>query len=134
MATKIVFCDTDVIIDYWNKNNQRHASTRDTLENSIGVSNIILSAITIMELINGAGNKNELDKINRDIHQFQIALIDNDITELAIELLQIYRLSHGLALPDAIIAATSIISQSELFTYNVKDYKFIKGLILYDPA
>ena len=85
-----------------------------------------------MELINGAGNKNELDKINRDIHQFQIALIDNDITLLAIQLLQDYRLSHGLALPDAIIAATSIISKSELFTYNLKDYKFIQGIALFD--
>ena len=127
-----MICDTDVIIDYWNKNSRRYSSTKDILENTIGVNNIILSAVTIMELINGAGNKNELDKINRDIHQFQIALIDNDITLLAIQLLQDYRLSHGLALPDAIIAATSIISKSELFTYNLKDYKFIQGIALFD--
>lgn len=85
-----------------------------------------------MELINGAGNKNELDRINRDVHQFKIALIDNAITQSAIQLLQDYRLSHGLALPDALIGATSIILQSELFTYNIKDYKFIDGLILYN--
>jgi predicted nucleic acid-binding protein len=132
LATKTIICDTDVIIDYWNKNNQRHSYTREILENSIGVSNIMLSAITIMELINGAGNKNELDRINRDVHQFKIALIDNAITQSAIQLLQDYRLSHGLALPDALIGATSIILQSELFTYNIKDYKFIDGLTMYN--
>ena len=84
-----------------------------------------------MELINGAGNKDELKRINKDVHQFQIALIDNEITQLAIDLLQEYRLSHGLALPDAFIAATSIIAQTELYTHNVKDYKFISGLDLY---
>lgn len=84
-----------------------------------------------MELVNGAGNKNELDRINRDIHQFKIALIDNSITQTAIQLLQDYRLSHGLAIPDALIAATAIHLKSELFTYNIKDYKFIDGLNLY---
>ena len=86
-----------------------------------------------MELINGAGNKNELDRINRNTHQFKIALIDDVITQLAIQLLQNYRLSHGLALPDAIIASTAITLELELFTYNIKDYKFIDGLALYNP-
>ena len=84
-----------------------------------------------MELIVGANNKDELKRINKNIHLFKIALINHDITELAIELLQLYKLSHGLALPDAFIAATSIITQSELYTHNVKDYKFIDGLSLY---
>jgi predicted nucleic acid-binding protein len=131
LATKIVVCDTDVIIDYWNKNSKRHSATKTILENSIGVSDIILSAVTVMELINGAGNKNELDRINRDVHQFKIALIDNSITQSAIELLQDYRLSHGLAIPDALIATTAINLKSELFTYNTKDYKFIDDLSLY---
>jgi len=131
MATETIICDTDVMIDYWNKNNQRHHHTKNILENEIGVPNIMLSAITVMELINGAANKNELNKINKDVHQFQITLIDNAITQMAIELLQLYRLSHGLAMPDAFIAATCKILDCELFTHNVKDYKFIDGLALY---
>ena len=78
----------------------------------------------------GAGNKNELNRINRNIHQFNITLIDDDITQSAFQLLQTYKLSHGIAIPDGLIAATSMILQVELFTYNIKDYKFIIGLTL----
>ena len=132
MAKKTIICDTDVMIDYWNENNQRHVATKNTLENLIGLNNVMLSAITKMELIMGVSNKNELNRINKNIHQFDIALIDDNITLSAIQLLQNYKLSHGLAIPDSLIAASSIILQVELFTYNVKDYKFINGLTLYN--
>jgi len=60
-------------------------------------------------------------------------LINNNITIQSFELIQKYRLSHGLLLPDSIIAATALISGFELYTYNVKDFKFILGLKLFTP-
>ncbi len=45
--------------------------------------------------------------------------------------MQSYRLSHGLALADAMIAATAIQTELELFTYNTRDFKFITKLGLY---
>ena len=132
MAEKIVICDTDVMIDYWNENSQRHSSTKRIVEDSIGLNNIMLTSITQMELIVGSLNKADLNRINKNIHQFRIALIDNNISQSAIKLLQTYRLSHGLALPDSLIAATALILDLELFTYNIKDYKFIDGLVLFN--
>ena len=92
----------------------------------------MLTSITQMELIVGSLNKADLNRINKNIHQFRIALIDNNISQSAIKLLQTYRLSHGLALPDSLIAATALILDLELFTYNIKDYKFIDGLVLFN--
>lgn len=43
------------------------------------------------------------------------------------------RLSHGLALPDAIIAATALESQEILATSNTKDFVFISGPRLIAP-
>jgi predicted nucleic acid-binding protein len=131
VAKKTIVCDTDVMIDYWNENNQRHLSTKRVIESQIGSDNVILSAITQMELMIGAFNKSELNRINKNIHQFNIALLDDSITRSAIHLLNNYKLSHGLALPDALIAATALILDVELFTYNIKDYKFIDDLELY---
>jgi len=85
------------MIDYWNRNNSRHSYTKEILENYIGLNNIVLSAITKMELILGAQNKNELVAINNNADKFNIASIDNNITNLAITFLQDYKLSHGLA-------------------------------------
>lgn len=133
MATQKIICDTDVIIDYWNSKSQRYFDSRNVLDNLIGFENIVISTITRMELIIGANNKSELSRINKNSHNFEISLINGEIATLAVQLLQDYKLSHGLALPDAFIAATSIITNFPLFTYNLKDYKFISELKLYQP-
>ena len=44
MATALVICDTDVMIDYWDVSNSRHIQTHNNLENKIGIENIALSA------------------------------------------------------------------------------------------
>lgn len=87
-----------------------------------------------MELLVGATNKLELSRINKNLLQFGVVSIDNETTQIAIQLLQKYNLSHGLALADSFIAATALQHNFHLFTYNVKDYKFISGLNLYQPA
>ncbi len=40
-------------------------------------------------------------------------------------------LSHGLLIPDAIIEATAIIHQIPLFTYNLKDFRFMPDIQLH---
>ncbi len=132
MAKKQLVCDTDVMIDYWDTKSKRHFKTKEILEKEFGLDNIFISAITKMELLIGAGNKENESKIQYRLQRFNIALINNNISEEAIELIEKYRLSHGLAIPDAIIAATTKIIELELFTYNIKDYRFIDKLKLYN--
>jgi predicted nucleic acid-binding protein len=133
MAKKKIICDTDVMIDYWDITNQRHAITKSALEQSIELDNVILSAITKMELMLGAVSKTDMAKISRKLDRFNVALINNDITIQSFNLIEKYRLSHGLLLPDSIIAATALVSGFELYTYNTKDFKFISGIKLFIP-
>ena len=133
MAEKKIICDTDVMIDYWDNNNPRYLITKSTLEKSIELDNVMLSAITKMELMLGAISKNDMAKISKKLNRFNIVLINNEITIQSFDLIQKYRLSHGLSLPDSIIASTALIADLELFTYNTKDFKFISGLKLFRP-
>ena len=133
MAEKKIICDTDVMIDYWDNNNPRYLITKSTLEKSIELDNVMLSAITKMELMLGAISKNDMAKISKKLNRFNIVLINNEITIQSFDLIQKYRLSHGLSLPDSIIASTALIADLELFTYNTKDFKFISGLKLFTP-
>lgn len=133
MAKNKIICDTDVMIDYWDQTKPRHLSTKTILEESISLDNIVLSAITKMELMLGAVNKADMLRITKKLRRFNIALISNEITLTAFDLLETYRLSHGLLLPDSIIAATALIADVELYTYNIKDFKFILQLKLYSP-
>ena len=56
--------------------------------------------------------------------------MDELICDRAIELLSEYRLSHGLLIADAFIAATAIIINAPLLSKNQSDYRFIPELNL----
>ena len=131
MAEIKIICDTDVIVDYFDTKQPRHDLTKRTVEEKIGLDNIMLSAISKMELMAGATTKAELIVINKKLARFDTILIDPAITKISLTLLQTYKLSHGLALPDCFIAATALKTDLQLFTYNVRDFKFIAKIKLY---
>jgi predicted nucleic acid-binding protein len=131
MAKEKVICDTDVLIDYFDRNKNRNASAMAILETHIGLDNVIISSITKMELLFGATNKLDLGIINKKLSRFSVILINERVNLTAIGLMQDFKLSHGLAIADSLIAATAIETKLRLFTYNLKDFKFINDLTLY---
>ena len=65
------------------------------------------------------------------VHQrFHVLKLTEQISDTAVALLQQYRLRYGLAIPDALIAATAITVNQPFISKNQRDYRFIKGLQL----
>ena len=124
----MVLCDTNILIHAFK-------GRLDTIQalNNIGYSNIALSAVTVMELYQGMRNKNELAQMKKKIKYFDIVQFDDLISEKSIDFIAQFRLSHGLQIPDAIIGATAVIHQIPLFTYNLKDFRFMPDIILHPP-
>jgi len=122
----MILCDTDIFIEAFKNNTLATGSLR-----RIGFQNIALSAITLMELYFGALNKKELVKIKSRLQKLEIINLNQEITETAINMIEKYAKSHGLHIPDALIAATAICRGMQLLTYNVKDFKFVEGIKLY---
>jgi hypothetical protein len=54
--------------------------------------------------------------------------VDEEASKLSLKLVESYTLVHGLALPDAIIAALAILRDANLFTGNLMHFGFIHGL------
>ena len=121
----MVLCDTNIFIHAFNG----RQTTIDRL-NEIGLDQIVLSVITVMELYQGMNNKTELAQLKRKIKYYDVVDIDIATSKLATNLMENFRLSHGLQIPDAIIGATVVIHQIPFFTYNVKDFNFIPGIKL----
>ncbi|MBU4013765.1 MAG: type II toxin-antitoxin system VapC family toxin [Proteobacteria bacterium] len=121
----MILCDTNIIIEIL-KGNKR---TINIIE-SIGLENIAISSVTVMELYFGALNKRELNKIKKHLQALNIVHFDTDISESAIKLIERFSKSHSLQIPDAIIAATAMTFKIELYTFNLKDFKYIDGLKL----
>ena len=127
MAEKklMILCDTNVIIETLKGDEK----TIKIME-SIGLENIAISSVTVMELYFGAFNKRELNKIKKHLKALNIVHFDNNVSELAVSMIEIYSKSHGLQIPDAIIAATALSLEMKLFTLNLKDFRYIDGLKL----
>jgi len=72
--------------------------------------------------------------MQKKIRQYNVIHFNEDVSKTAIELVNKFKLSHNLQIPDAIIGAMSIAYDLELFTYNTKDFSFIPGIKLYSAT
>ena len=118
--------DTDILIDAGRESSTAIAC----LERSEQHSTPVVSVVTQMELIVGCRNKAELGKIEKFLQRFRIIKLTDRISDRAVALLHQYRLSHGLLIADALIAATALEFNEPLISKNQSDYRFIAGLNL----
>lgn len=122
----MILIDTDVLIDV-----SRDVYTAVICLQEIATRDIpAISAVTQMELIVGCRDKAESQKLDKFLKHFQIHPITEPISREAVELLRRFRLSHGLLIPDALIAATAIRLNIQFVSKNQKDYRFIPALDL----
>lgn len=121
----MVLCDTNVFIHAFNG----QQAVIDRLQ-KIGLEQIALSVITVMELYQGMSNKTELAQMKKRLRYYDFIDIDTETSKLATDLVEKFRLSHHLQIPDAIIGATAVVHQIPFYTYNVKDFDFIPGIQL----
>ena len=118
--------DTDILIDV----SRGIPIAINRLQSELENSTLAISSITQMELIVGCRNKTELQSLEKFLQRYVVIKVDELITDKAIELLIQYRLSHGLLIPDGLIAATAIVTDTPLLSKNQRDYRFISELNL----
>ncbi|MCX7110458.1 MAG: type II toxin-antitoxin system VapC family toxin [Proteobacteria bacterium] len=118
--------DTDVLIDI-SRGIQEAIDCLATIEEK---HTPMVSVVTQMELFVGCRNKLELQKAEEFLKRFHVIKLNEDISEIALNLLIKYRLSHGLLIPDALIAATALHVEQSFISKNQRDYCFISDLLL----
>jgi len=124
--TNLVIVDTDVLIDA-----SRGASEAiNCLQQIEQQSSLAISVITQMELFIGCRDKSELQTVENFLSRFQIIRLNEQVSDLGVDLLRRYRLSHGLLIADSLIAATAIHLKEPFVSKNQRDYHFITNLNL----
>jgi len=87
-----------------------------------------LSVINKIEILGYPDLSSEEEQVfNLLINNAVLHPIDNAIIKKTIEIKKKYRIK----LPDALIAATCLVYRLEILTFNLNDFKNIKGLSLY---
>jgi predicted nucleic acid-binding protein len=124
--TQLVVIDTDILIDTGYGISEAVTCLEQLQQNSC----LAISVITHMELLIGCRNKKESRALAKFLTKFQILRLTEAISDRAVSLIHSYRLSHGILIPDAMIAATALDYDCSLLTKNQRDYRFIDGLRL----
>ncbi len=99
-----------------------------------GVTEIIRSAdcfvdTTIyIECLQGSKSNAEKRLIKNFLDTFPLLPITEEGSMTAIDLIDKYSNSHGLLLPDALIASSAMQASLTLVTFNLVDFRFIDGL------
>ena len=121
--------DTDILIDGARK----LPSAVAYLTMRQAEAPIRISVISAMELVSGCRDKRELEEVQRFLTPIDVIPICERISRAAWELVVSFRLSHGLLLPDAFIAATAREHGLTLNTRNTRHFEMIPDLVVVRP-
>ena len=100
-----IIVDTDILIDA----GRGIGDAVSCLQRIESQSYLAASVVTQMELFVGCRDKTELQQVERFLKRFKLLKLTEQISDECIELLRQYRLSHGLLIADALIAATALV-------------------------
>ena len=125
----MILCDTNIFIEIYRRNRE----VRSVIIDNIGIENVVVSDVTRAELYYGALNKTELQMIRKDLSKISILHIDSNISNMAVDIVEKYCLSHKADYADALIAATAILNNMELYTLNTKYFIFLPEMKLFQP-
>ena len=123
-----ILVDTDVLIDFL-----RGYGPAVSFVN-VHSDRIVLSAVVVAELYAGArGAKDDPEQtvLENLLSLFRVVPINNEIARLGGLYRRDYGPSHGISLPDALVAATAFLERAELKTLNVRHYPMFEGI---EPA
>ena len=119
--------DTDVLIDV----QRGHAAAMAWFASLAEVPSV--PGLVVMELIQGAGDARRVRDVLRLTAPLPIVWPAAADCQRALADFTALRLSHGLGLLDALVAACAVGLSAELCTFNQKHYRMVPGLATVRP-
>lgn len=122
----MLLIDSDIIID----GGRGDANAKAFLGNVAAQYVLAISTITRLELLAGCRNPREWNLTQMTVSQFVELELTPEISRMAVFLFDRYRLSHGIALADGLIAATALSQSIPLASKNQRHFRYIENLNL----
>jgi predicted nucleic acid-binding protein len=124
MAAVALLIDTDVLIDYL----RGESKALTYLRGAHGPLRV--SCLTLTELYVGVREGVEREALSRLEGILEPVMVDRDIAVQAGLFRRDYGKSHGTGLIDAVIAASTLSTQSALVTLNARHFTMLRGVIV----
>ena len=124
----MVICDTNIIGKYLF----RDPSVVKQI-GSIGLRNIYITPTVYIEIIHWLSSYKKFTRADRKeikdfLDELKILHLNKGISELSIE---ISKKDNSLDVADILIGATGVYYDLPVYTHNIKHFKLIKGITLY---
>jgi predicted nucleic acid-binding protein len=126
---QVALVDTDILIDA----SRGLAQAGSFLDDSMRGPGVTISVVSAMELIGGCRDSAQLAEVKRLLDALRVLPLTEAISNTARSLMESFALSHGLLLPDALIAATALDADIPLCTRNVRHFRVIPDLKVVSP-
>lgn len=124
---KIVLCDSNILFEFLNGNEEVKNNLKEIEDEQKA-----FSIITHAEAYAGF-SKEEVKALRSFFARHRLYHIDENISKIFNGLMLSNYNRHSKWIPDALIAATALSNQIEVYTLNRKDFDFISYLKLYNP-
>lgn len=121
--------DTDILIDAA----RGRAAAVTFLVEQRAAGGIRVSVISAMELVAGCRNAAELAQVQQFLQRVTVLPVSATASLTAYQLMESFFLSHGLLIPDALIAATALEHGLTLYTKNTRHFQMIPALTVVRP-
>jgi predicted nucleic acid-binding protein len=124
----MVLVDTDVLIECLRGSPVAKNWLTTLIDETVGIPGVVA-----MELLMGCRNQSELQQVQRFLSAFTPVWPEAPEFERGYCLLLAHRLSSGLSIPDALVAAMALVRGFRLYTFNVRHFQIITGLDVQQP-
>ena len=125
----MIFLDSDVMIDLFRE----YLPAKDWFDSIDDSETMALSGFVVMELVQGCKNKQQLEKLQRDLAFYETVWLEPEYCKQALDIFTKYYLSHSAGLIDVLVGMTAVSLNVALCTFNEKHYRFISGLKTIQP-
>ncbi|MCK5119952.1 MAG: type II toxin-antitoxin system VapC family toxin [Candidatus Latescibacteria bacterium] len=121
--------DTDILIDA-TRGVEDAVAFLTEVQADTGVR---ISIISAMELVAGCRNRAELARVQQFLQRVTVLPVSDAASQTAYQLMESFFLSHGLLIPDALIAATALERGLALHSKNIRHFQMIPALMAVRP-
>jgi len=125
----VILADTDVLIDGL----RGREPSRSHLAGRIEAGSLATTVITLFELLAGARQRRERDKVNALLAALTILPVDAQAAREAASIqLRLARRGETIGMADSLVAGVCLAHQASLLTRNREHFGRVPGLVLAD--
>jgi predicted nucleic acid-binding protein len=92
-----------------------------------------VSIITTFELLAGCRNRREQRTVAKEMRNYRLLLLTEDVSRTALSWFERFHLSHGVGFLDSLIGATALHHDLSLATLNIKHFEPLPGVRVERP-